>query len=469
MANRSTPRILFATAELAPLARVGGLAAASAGIVGELRRQGVEVELVVPDYFGTPLEDEEVRPITHIPQWFQPAYARRGTLPGVGQITLVETLGIRKPHPYTDQWGNGWFDNDARFIGFGAAVAALCEASSPDILHLNDWHTSAAPAYLWPAPPTVLTIHTLGYQGRTNSNWTFGFWHWWERYLHGGDCNLLAGGIRSADLVVAVSPNYAREILEPDMGFGLDGILRDKGDRLVGILNGIDTAEWDPSTDAHLPRRFDVDSLADRAASRAEVFRRFELSPTDGALVTVVSRLVHQKGIDLLLPLAGQLAERGARLAILGSGERGLVDAIQSTATGHAGVVGFVDGYDETLAHQLFAGADLFAMPSRFEPCGLAQMQAMRYGALPLVTDVGGLRDTVVDAALAASTGFVAPAVSTEALAATLDRALGVVADERRRTAMQRRGMAIDWSWSAPVAEHLAWYERLMSATGTSA
>lgn len=272
MPKKVSRRVLFATAELAPLARVGGLAAASAGIVAEMRRQGVDVHLVVPDYFGTPLEDEVVMPITTMPAWAQPAYARRGRLDGIGEITLVDTLGVRKPHPYSDEYGNGWFDNDARFLGFSAAVGAICAATQPDILHLNDWHTSSVPAFLWPTPPIVVTIHTLGYQGRTNRGWLNGFWHFRERYYHDGDCNPLAGGIRSADLVVSVSPHYADEIRQPSMGFGLDGLLRDKGDRLVGILNGIDTAEWNPLQDAHLPQTYGQTTLSRKAASRAELF-----------------------------------------------------------------------------------------------------------------------------------------------------------------------------------------------------
>lgn len=460
--------MLFATAELAPLARVGGLAAASAGIVAEMRRQGVDVNLVVPDYFGTPLEDEVVMPITTMPAWAQPAYARRGRLDGIGQITLVDTLGVRKPHPYNDEYGNGWFDNDARFLGFAAAVAAICAATQPDILHLNDWHTSSAPAFLWPTPPVVLTIHTLGYQGRTNRGWLNGFWHFRERYYHDDACNPLAGGIRSADLVVSVSPHYADEIRQPRMGFGLDGLLRDKGERLVGILNGIDTVEWNPLQDAHLPQTYGQATLSRKAASRAELFHRFGLSDTSGPLFVMVTRLVHQKGVDLVLPLVGELEAMGARLAVLGSGDRHLADALEAAAAHLPGVIGFVNGYDEALAHQLFAGGDVLMMPSRFEPCGLAQMQAMRYGTLPLVTDVGGLHDTVIDADSSPdeATGFVAAEASTESIRDTIRRASAVVGDKKRRTAMQKRGMKIDWSWKSPVAQHLDWYERLIAERG---
>lgn len=468
MPNKVQRRVLFATAELAPLARVGGLAAASAGIVAELRRQGVDVHLVVPDYFGTPLEDEVVMPITNLPSWFQPAYARRGRLAGIGEITLVETLGIRKPHPYTDENGHGWFDNNARFFGFSAAVGAICAATQPDILHLNDWHTASAPGFVWPTPPIVMTIHTLGYQGQTSAGWLNGFWHFREWYFHRGDCNPLAGGIRLADLVVAVSPTYADEIRQPNMGFGLDAILREKGDRMVGILNGIDTIEWDPLKDGHLPQTFGQTTLARKAASRAEVFRRFGLAETDGPLLVMVTRLVNQKGVDLLFPLLGEIEAMGARVAFLGSGDRHLAEALEGASRHFAGVVGFINGYDESLAHQMFAGGDVFLMPSRFEPCGLAQMQAMRYGTLPLVTPVGGLLDTVVDADLHpdAATGIVASGVSPEAIRVALHRAAAVVADKKRRTPIQKRGMKVDWSWKAPVAEHLAWYDRLIAQRG---
>ena len=410
MAYDAGVKVLFAAAEFAPLARVGGLAAAAAGLVAELRRQGVEVHVVVPDYFTTPLDDHKTVKLD-VPDWAGPASARSGTLAGIGEITLISAHGIAKSHPYLQPDGHGWPDNDRRFMAFSAALAALCRRVAPDVLHLNDWHTCAALGHLAEVPPTMLTIHTLGHQGRTNPGWLKTLPRHVEAFEQWGDCNPLLGGIRLADVVVAVSPHYAAEITTPQGGSGLDGPLRDRGDRLVGILNGIDTEEWNPANDRHLATRYSPDDMAGKAAMRAELLGRHHLADGGGPLLTMVTRLADQKGVDLLVAVAPFLQRLGATLIVLGDGEQGLADALTTVAVDHPETIAFVRGYDEALAHQLFAGADVFVMPSRFEPCGLAQMQAMRYGTLPLVTDVGGLHDTVIDidSSPARGTGVVAP------------------------------------------------------------
>ncbi len=464
MVYAAAVRVLFAAAEFAPLARVGGLAAAAAGLVAELRRQDVEVQVVVPDYFATPLQGE-TRVALDVPEWAGPAVARTGSLAGVGEITLLNTYGIARSHPYLQSDGFGWPDNDRRFMAFSAAVAALTDVAAPDVLHLNDWHTCIALAHIAAPPPTMLTIHTLGYQGRTNPGWLKTLPNHVAAFEQWEDCNPLLGGIRLADVVVAVSPHYAAEITTPEGGFGLDGFLRDKGDRLTGILNGIDTDEWDPSSDRHLPTPYSSTDLAAKASMRTELLARYDLVDGGGPLLTMVTRLADQKGVDLLLPLAPFLRRLGATLIVLGDGEQWLADALTAVAAEHSEQVAFIRGYDEALAHQLFASADVFAMPSRFEPCGLAQMQSMRYGTLPLVTDVGGLHDTVVDVDDAPSrgTGVVVPDASSVALTDGLHRMVKAYSQRRRRTAMQRRGMAIDWSWKRPAANHIDWYRRLLA------
>lgn len=463
-------KVLFASAEFAPLARVGGLAAAAAGLVAELRRQDVDVQVVIPDYFATPLKRQTVQQLD-VPEWAGPATARTGELAGVGTITLIDAFGIRRSHPYLQPDGHGWPDNDRRFMAFSASIAALARAVAPDVLHLNDWHTCVALGHLAEMPPTMLTIHTLGYQGRTNPGWLKTLTHHVAAFEQWGDCNPLLGGIRLADVVVAVSPHYAAEITTPEGGFGLDEPLRERGDRLVGILNGIDTEEWDPQTDPHLPTNYSSSDAGAKAAIRSEVQTRFGLVDGGGPLLTMVTRLAHQKGVDLLLPLTPFLAHLGASLVVLGDGEQPLADALTTAAAADPQQVAFVRGYDEALAHQLFAAADVFAMPSRFEPCGLAQMQSMRYGTLPLVTDVGGLHDTVVDVDIAPThgTGVVVPTATSVALMDGLHRMVKAYSQTRRRTAMQRRGMAIDWSWRRPAALHIDWYRRLLAerASGT--
>jgi starch synthase len=455
-------RVAYATAELAPVAAVGGLAAAAAGLTSELRGRGVEVEVLLPDYAGVELADEEVTDLP-VPEWASPARVRRGVHAAAGPLSLVQVPGIERPHPYVSGSGEGWHDNDRRFLAFSAAVAAVASRTRPDVLHLNDWHTAAAPAFLDVPVPTVLSVHNLAYQGWAPGGWLSQLRHHAHAYDRHGELNPLAGGIALADAVVVVSPTYREEVLRPEHGCGLDELLRARGDVVVGILNGIDAVEWDPATDPHLPRRFGPDDLAGKVAATASARQRLGLPESPRPLAVAVTRLVHQKGIDLLLPLVPFLDGLPAQVAVLGSGEPWLVGALRDAAAARPGTVAFVEAYDPALSHLLIGGGDLLVMPSRFEPCGLTQMQAMRYGTLPVVTDVGGLHDTVVDldADPAEGTGWTAPAPDPLALLDALHRAVRGWSRPAERTAAQRRGMEADWSWNAPAARHLELYERL--------
>ncbi len=457
-------KVLFATAEFSPLVRVGGLAAAAAGLVAELRRTGVDVEVALPDYTGVPLVDERSVRLDVAP-WAGPATARRGRTADGLDVTLVSVPGIARPHPYLQPSGEGWYDNDERFFRFSAAVAALVRLRQPDVLHLNDWHTASALTHLSPAerPPTMLTIHTLGYQGHANGGWLQVFPHDRDAFECFGDVNPLAGAIRLADVVVTVSPTYAREIVTREGGSGLDSWLADRGDRLVGIRNGIDTDAWDPSTDPYLAAAYGPADTSGKAVCRAAVRAELGLPDVPGPLAVVVTRLADQKGVDLLLPLVGLLGRLPVQVAVLGDGDAALAEALTRAAAADPDRLVFRRGYDEALAHRMFAGGDLFVMPSRFEPCGLAQMQAMRYGALPVVTDVGGLHDTVVDVDDEPSrgTGVVAAHATSLDLLDALHRAVRAHANRPRRDAMRRRGMTADWSWREPAAAHVEWYRRI--------
>lgn len=455
-------RVLFATAELAPLASVGGLAHAAAGLVRELRALGVEVEVALPDYGGVELAGEESFELA-VPGWASPASARRGAHSVAGPLTLVSVPGIDRPHPYADEQGAGWPDNDARFLAFSAAVAALARETAPDVVHVNDWH--AAPALAWTAGelPGVLSIHNLAHQGETHQGWLerlgphAGAFDWsWA-------CNPLAGGIALADAIVVVSPTYREEVLRPEGGAGLDWRLRERADVLVGIRNGIDAEVWDPMRDQHLPMPFGADDLAGKEAARRALLERVGLPEGDCPLAVAVTRLVHQKGLDLLLPFLGDLRRESLQLAILGAGDAWLVTALREAARAHPEAIAFVEGYDEPLSHLLFGGGDLLLMPSRFEPCGLAQMQAMRYGTLPVVTDVGGLHDTVVDLDEdpASGTGWRAAAADTTAFGEALTRAARGWRSPAVRVPAQRRGMTTDWSWADPAAAYRDLYRTL--------
>jgi len=459
-------KILFVTAELSPVASVGGLANAAAGLVKELRRQGVEVHVAMPDYGGVALAGEEGFGLD-VPGWVGGAWVRVGDHPEVGRLHLVHVPGIDRPHPYQQASGEGWWDNDRRFLAFSAAAAALSRRLQPDVLHLNDWHTSTALASFehHEAPPSVLSIHNLAYQGTCDGGW-LGLigprswaYEWW------GACNPFKGGLVLADAIVAVSPTYAREITTPGGGYGHDALLRERGDRLVGILNGIDTEVWDPATDRAIAAPFDAKDPSGKEACRAALADRLGLPLGPSPLAVVVTRLTEQKGTDLLPGLIRFLPRLPMRLAILGSGDRGTADALRWAASEHPEHLAFVEGYDNDLSHQLFAGGDLLLMPSRFEPCGLSQMQAMRYGTLPVVTDVGGLHDTVVDADddPKRGTGWLAERVETGDVLDALHRAGRGWADKRLRKKMTANGMRRDWSWREPALEHVALYERVLS------
>jgi starch synthase len=459
-------RIAFATAELSPVATVGGLAAAAAGLTGALRRRGVDVDVVLPDYGGVDLADERVDELV-VPRWVGRATVRSGRHEQVGRLHLLSVPGMAKPHPYLRPTGEGWADNPRRFFRFARAVAAFVDATGPDVVHLNDWHTGPALAALTADVPSIVSVHNVAYQGTADGSWLdligprAAHYEWW------GGTNALSGALALADRIVAVSPNYAREITTPDGGFGLDEPLRHRRDALVGIVNGIDTEVWDPGSDPLIAATFDASRLADREANRTALLDRMGLAVDDTPVATVVTRLTEQKGIDLLASLVPLLDQIPLRLALLGSGDAGLAVHLHDLARRHPTSFAFVEGYDAALSHLMFAGADLYVMPSRFEPCGLTQMQAMRYGAIPVVTAVGGLVDTVIDAdGHRRGSGFVADRATPHDLLAALFRATRRFRDRRRRQALQRRIMAIDWSWAGPAERYRALYAELAAGGG---
>jgi len=454
-------KVLYAAAELAPLIRVGGLAEAAGGLVNALRAAGMEVTVALPDYGGVKLAHESRRRLK-VPRWAGSMWARSGVHESAGELTLIGSNALERPHPYVDSAGIGWPDNDVRFMQFSAGVAALCDATGPDVVHLNDWHTAAAVALGKRPAPTVLTIHTLGYQGVARPEWMRylrqpGEFEWYQQ------TNPLLGGIKLSDRVVAVSPNYAREILDEESGMGLHEVLEWRSHVLVGILNGIDTADWDPAADPYIAKRYSLESIEQRDTNRAALAGIAGWEATREPIIGVVSRLVDQKGIDLLLGAMPYLEDMPARLFVLGSGLVELAAPLAAAAAADPDRVYFHDGYDLALAHRIFAGSDLFAMPSRFEPCGLAQMQAMRYGSIPVVTPVGGLVDTVIDAdgAPRNGNGFVAQSVDVVGIVDALHRAVRAFRNSRRRAAIQRRGMQHDWSWEGPAQQHIELYEEI--------
>ena len=472
-------KVLFATAELAPLVRVGGLAEAAGGLIRALRDAGVDVEAVVPDYFHTSLNGEKVTALDG-PEWLGPIAARRGVLEGFGDVTLVAFDGIARPHPYVEMsTGQGWADNDRRFIGFSAAVALLAETRRVDVLHLNDWHTAASLAFLTIHMPSVFSVHNLAHQGIASGLWLERLVSYLEpgsavrakvlrAYEYFGDVNPLGGAVELADRVIAVSPNYAQEILLPEFGCGLEGILQTRGPAVSGILNGIDAGEWNPETDALLPAQYSAQNLAGRNVCRKQLLEEFGLDPnTSGPVIGMVSRLVDQKGVDLLLDAAQYLDSWSASLVVLGAGDPGLSAVLHQRAAQVGSRIGFREGYDLGLAHRIFGGSDLYVMPSRFEPCGLAQMQAMAYGSIPVTTSVGGLVDTVIDAddEEENGNGFRSPHNSGAGLVDALHRATNAWRSPKRRAKIMSNAMTHDWSWTNPAAEYRKAYREVLASS----
>jgi starch synthase len=455
-------RILFATAELRPLVSKGGLGEAATGLVAALRRAGHEVEVVLPDYFGWPLDNEELLSVK-VASWARPVVVRRGVHPEAGPVILIDGPQIQRPDPYVDADGIGWPDNDLRFAAFSAAIAALAGPLKVDVIQLNDWHTSLVPAFIGPRVPTVLTIHNLAHQGWANIGWLHELPAHREAYVRDGALNMLAGAIQVVDAVATVSPSYAQEITTEAGGMGLADVLALRAGSLLGIRNGIDTSVWDPATDRFIPASYNAADPGGKASARAKLLDHVGWADTREPVIGMVTRLVEQKGVDLAFEAARYLTGMKARLVVLGSGERPLADWGRWLAREYPDRVWFLDGFDVPLSHLIFAGADLLAMPSRFEPCGLAQMQAMAYGTIPVVTAVGGLNDTVIDAdAQRTGTGFVAASIDVAGVIDAWHRALVAWRHPGRRRSIIKRGMAIDWSWDTPAAEFVALYQRLI-------
>ena len=481
-------RVLYATSEVAPLVKTGGLADVSASLPAALTAAGVEVRIVLPGYASV------------LAQIQTPTFIARTHLPG-GAITLLETHlpagGVpvwlvcsdamfgRNGGPYAAPDGSTWPDNALRFGLFCQAIAWLARGGVaprflPDVVHLNDWQTGLAAAYLdadWPRPGIVFGIHNLAYQGLFEAA-TFPLlglpqhlWHMHALEFY-GQLSFIKAGIALADQLVTVSPTYAREIQTPAFGNGLDGLLRQRQASLTGILNGIAADEWNPATDPAIAANYDAGTLDRKRINTAALRAELGLEPSNLPLLGCVGRLAQQKGIDIVLDAVDGLIADGLQLVVLGGGERDYVDALVAAARRHPGRVAFCDGFDEGLAHRIEAGADLFLMPSRYEPCGLNQMFSMRYGTLPVVSRTGGLADTVDHIALPAprgpsagrsGTGFVLPELSGAALRAVVHDALQLWRKPRRWRQAQQAGMARDFSWRASVEGYLHVYARAIT------
>lgn len=487
-------QVLHVCAELYPWVKSGGLGDVAAALPPALVALGVDARLLLPGFAGFLDAFTDIIDVARLRTPFAPERVRIGLarLPGTNRFAYVvdhPAFYDRPGNPYAGLDGNDWPDNHRRFGLFSWAAAELARGADrhwrPDILHCHDWHCGLAPAYLTSSASaigrvsTVFTVHNLAYRG------LFAGSVFPELGLPAGffsvdgvefysQVSFLKAGLFYSERLTTVSPTYAREIQTPDFGWGLDGLLRSRAAVLTGILNGVDPQIWNPGHDPHLPQNYGVeDAPAGKRAAKAMLQSRLGLAQDqDAPLFGVVSRLTWQKGLDLLLASLPGLVAAGGQLALLGSGDADLEQGFTAAARTFPGRIAVELGYDEALSHLIFGGANMVLLPSRFEPCGLTQLYALRYGALPLVRRVGGLADTVVDAnavtlADGTATGFAFDEESPTALLATAGRATGLMREPAIWRRIIRRAMTHDFSWEAAARRYLALYDAIEAGRPT--
>ncbi len=476
-------KILFVTSEAQPLMKTGGLGDVGGGLPQALHALGADVRLLLPGYHDAVQRAGRLKIVARLslPPLAQPVTLLEGKLPGtrvtVWLIDFAPAFG-RPGNPYLNTHGQPWYDNAARFALLARVAVAIARdmaglAWKPDVVHAHDWQAGLVPALLaedTARPATVFTIHNLAYQGLFSYE-TFlslqlpaSLWSLHALEFH-GQMSFIKGGIAFADRITTVSPTYAREIQTAEFGSGLDGVLRHHGARLSGILNGIDARAWNPARDPHLASRYSMRRLALKLPNKTALQQEFGLNvDAHVAVFGMVSRLVEQKGVDLLLDALPALMALPLQIVVLGSGAAQYEQALRAQATLYPGRLAVLVGYDEAVAHRIQAGADFFLMPSRFEPCGLSQLYNLRYGTVPIVRRVGGLADTVVDASSAniaagTATGLVFEEASVEALTGAVRRALALHAEQRLCKQIQLNGMRQDFSWRHSAGDYLHLYD----------
>jgi starch synthase len=471
--------VLSVASEIFPLIKTGGLADVVGALPGVLAREGVQVRTLVPAYPAVLAKLADAATARDYDNLFGgPARVIAGRAAGLDLFAIdAPHLYDRPGNPYLGPDGLDWPDNARRFAALGRVAADIgrgaIDGYRPQVVHAHDWQAALAPAYLHyadgPRPGTAVTIHNIAFQGHYPIS-IFGELGFPAHALavdgveYFGGVGYLKAGLRLSDRITTVSPTYAREIMTPEFGNALDGLLRARAAVVQGIVNGIDDTVWDPATDPALARNYRALSIDMRLRNKTALQAQLGLAPeVERPLFGVVSRLSDQKGLDLLLAALPGLVAEGGQLALLGSGDRSLEAGFASAAAGWPNSVGCVFAYDERLAHLIQAGADFIVVPSRFEPCGLTQLCALRYGAVPIVARVGGLADTIIDANEAAMAAGVATGIqfyppSVDALSYALERALEITGDPAMMRRLRLNGMRADVSWRGPAQHYAALY-----------
>ena len=470
-------RVLFVTTEMDDFIRVGGLAAVSAALPRALRRW-TDVRVILPGYSAV------VEQFTHLDiVGYSPAFAEMPACSlGLGAtkdglpvyVVLCPQLYDRPGNPYGDENAQDWPDNDIRFGRLASVAAELAEGKldknwAADLAHVNDWQAALVPAYLaWRGSkiPSVLTIHNLAYQGLFSKESMRRIGAPEESFHINGlefydKLSFLKGGLVYASHLTTVSETYAKEITTPELGCGLEGLLRKRSDaaQLTGILNGIDES-WDPRVDAKLAQQFAPGDWAGKQANADYVRNQFGLALSRGPLFGLVARLVHQKGIDLVLSATDEIIRAGGQIVVTGRGEPEIEQALVAAHRRRPDAIGVVIGFNDAQARRIFAGSDFTLMPSRFEPCGLSQMYAQRFGSLPIGHQTGGLAETITDG----ETGFLFTRPSTESFLGGVRRAFSAFTAKDRLDSMRRNAMARSFSWNISAALYGALYRKTVTA-----
>lgn len=488
-------RVVLVASEAVPWFKTGGLADVATALARALDAAGHDVTLILPDYVtvradrgsqAPDVTDTGIRFAINMNGQRKAGSLRWAPLPesNVKVLLVVQDSYFDRPHLYMEN-GEGYADNCARFCFFNRAVMEICSQMvlRPDIFHCNDWQTALIPCLLhaqfagrpgFENAASVMTIHNMAFQGE--------FWHFdvpltgmeWRYFsmhhlAHQGNLNLLKAGIAIADQVTTVSPNYASEICTPAGGCGLDGLLRHRRSDLTGILNGIDQEIWNPQTDHHLSSHFTADQpQPGKSECKARLQERMGLaSRPDVPLIGMVSRISDQKGFDLILEASDRILSQNLQLVILGTGDGAIENELRHLSERYESRVAVMIGFDDSLAHQIEGGSDLFLMPSRFEPCGLNQMYSLRYGTVPIVRRVGGLADSVIDVtpetlAAGSATGFVFEEYSGGQLAEAVERAVETFHQPAVWEQIVRAGMSVDWSWTRSAEQYVEVYRKAL-------
>ncbi|HUJ02144.1 MAG TPA: glycogen synthase GlgA [Rhizomicrobium sp.] len=475
-------QVLFVTSEAYPLAKSGGLADVSSALPAALSRAGIDVRILMPAYPGAADALKNARIAARLPQMLEIDNSSliAGELPHSGvPVWLVDAPALFDRHGglYQDDAGHDWADNARRFAFLAHAAAHVARGIAgwkPDVVHANDWHAGLVPLLLAKraGPASVFTIHNLAFQGNfpADALQAIGIpgdvFHSDGLEFY-GQASFLKAALRFSDKITTVSPTYAAEALGPDAGCGLEGILRSRAGDFSGILNGIDTDFWNPATDIHLPANYSAGKLSGKRLCKAELQREFALPlAPETPLIGFVSRIAHQKMADVILDAIPAIVDCGAQFVLLGRGDPALEAGFAAMARRFPENVAVRIGYDEPLAHRLQAGADILLAPARFEPCGLTQLYALRYGTIPIVRKTGGLADTVKDAspdALAdrSATGFVFEHADRSGLLYAVGRALQLYKEPLTWRRIMAQAMAQDFSWTASAAKYAALYFEL--------